>query len=92
MEKIKEYKRRVVNGRNLLFLTIDLGAVNEEPVENRLTMRERDVLPLIVSGKTNKEIGNALNITARTAKFHAASLFQKTNTKNRTELANRYPL
>jgi two-component system response regulator FixJ len=42
-----------------------------------LTPRERDVLELLVTGKSNKEIGRALGTSPRTIDVHRARVFQK---------------
>jgi two-component system, LuxR family, response regulator FixJ len=42
-----------------------------------LTPRERDVLELMVAGKSNKEIGRALGTSPRTIDVHRARVFQK---------------
>ncbi|MBI9045413.1 MAG: response regulator transcription factor [Anaerolineaceae bacterium] len=50
-----------------------------------LTSRELNVLSLIVKGKSNAEIGEALSISTPTVKTHIRSIFQKMGIKNRTE-------
>ncbi len=50
-----------------------------------LTARERNVLSLLVQGKRNREISDALFIGERTVRFHLTSLFQKLQVANRTE-------
>lgn len=50
-----------------------------------LTSRESAVLDAIAAGKRNKEIAAKLNISERTVKFHASSIFAKLGAKNRTE-------
>lgn len=42
------------------------------------TPREKQVLELLFAFRANKEIAQALNITERTVKFHAASIYRKT--------------
>jgi len=49
--------------------------------------REREVLHLLVSGRSNKEIGAALNIEERTVKMHVASLMRKAGVANRIALS-----
>ena len=44
---------------------------------SKLTPRENKVAALLLEGKTNKEIGNALNITESTAKFHMRNIIAK---------------
>lgn len=42
-----------------------------------LTPRERDVLDLVVAGRTNKEIGDALHISPKTVEMHRARVMEK---------------
>ncbi len=42
-----------------------------------LTAREREVLQLVAEGKSNKEVGNMLGITVKTAETHRAALMRK---------------
>jgi two-component system response regulator DctR len=53
-----------------------------------LTERERDVMQLVIEGKPNKLIANALGISVRTVEVHRARLFEKMNVKSAVELAN----
>jgi DNA-binding NarL/FixJ family response regulator len=52
-----------------------------------LTPREMDVLHLLIKGRSNKEIGSALNVTEDTVKAHFRTLFAKLNVRDRTEAA-----
>ena len=52
-----------------------------------LTKRELEVLRELVSGKTDAEIGEALNMAVPTVKHHIQQLFYKTGFTNRTQLA-----
>ena len=52
-----------------------------------LTDRQLDVLKHLLSGKSNKGIGNALGITEGTVKIHLAAIFRTFKVKNRTEAA-----
>jgi two-component system NarL family response regulator len=54
-----------------------------------LTARERDVLQLLASGKTNKDIAAALSVEAGTIKTHLKSLFTKLDATTRTEAVRR---
>jgi two-component system response regulator NreC len=51
-----------------------------------LTPREIDVLKLIVQGYTNRQIGEALSISIRTAEGHRANLSDKLGLHSRVEL------
>jgi DNA-binding NarL/FixJ family response regulator len=52
-----------------------------------LTTRELAVLELIVGGKSNKEIGNALSISEATVKTHINNLLGKMGVTDRTQAA-----
>ncbi len=51
----------------------------------RLTARELDVLRLLVEGRSDREIGEALFIGARTVQTHVANLFAKFGVNTRAE-------
>lgn len=51
-----------------------------------LTEREQEVLQLILSGKSNKEIAAALFITESTVKTHARNIYSKYDVGSRAEL------
>ena len=54
-----------------------------------LTEREREVLQLVIEGKSNKLIADALGISVRTVEVRRARVFDKMNIKSAVELANR---
>ncbi len=54
-----------------------------------LTIREREVLDLLVDGLSNREIGQALTINEATVKAHVGRLMRKAGVKNRTALSLR---
>jgi DNA-binding NarL/FixJ family response regulator len=54
-----------------------------------LSLRERQVVRLIVAGASNDEIGARLGISARTVESHLRRLFDRTEVASRTELAAR---
>jgi DNA-binding NarL/FixJ family response regulator len=56
-------------------------------IGSELTARELDVLRLIVSGKSNKEIGTALIISEATVKTHINNLLSKMGVSDRTQAA-----
>lgn len=61
----------------------DQSTVSASP--EALTAREQEVLALLAVGLPNKEIGDRLTITERTAKFHVSSILGKLGASNRTE-------
>jgi len=52
-----------------------------------LTERERDVLTLLVDGKSNTEIAKALVVSVHTAKAHVCSILQKLYVTDRVQAA-----
>jgi DNA-binding NarL/FixJ family response regulator len=52
-----------------------------------LSPRERQVLDLIMTARSNREIGEELGIEERTVKAYVASLMRKTGTDNRVSLS-----
>ena len=56
----------------------------------QLSEREREVLGLIVTGLTNKEIGRALTLSPRTVETHRANLFAKLETASLAQLIRQY--
>jgi DNA-binding NarL/FixJ family response regulator len=53
----------------------------------RLTPRQREILPLLAKGMSNKEIARVLKIAEGTTKIHASALLRVLGVRNRTEAA-----
>jgi RNA polymerase sigma factor (sigma-70 family) len=53
-----------------------------------LTPREREVFDLVIRGKTNKQIGNALGCTERTIKAHRHRVMEKMQVQSLAELVS----
>jgi DNA-binding NarL/FixJ family response regulator len=51
-----------------------------------LSRREQEVLNLLLENMANKEIGNKLNISERTVKFHVSNLLSKFGVRRRADL------
>ena len=52
-----------------------------------LSTREREVLALVVDGRTNRQIGDALFISDKTASVHVTHIMDKLGVSHRTEAA-----
>ena len=61
------------------------GSAATEPL---LSEREKDVLRLVASGKSNREAAQALSVSENTIKFYMKKIMLKLNTSNRTEAVN----
>ena len=62
------------------------------PPTNALTAREVDVLRLVATGMTNREIGAQLHTTEATVKSHVSSILSKLHLANRVQAALLYTL
>lgn len=79
-----------VVGRFLRRLAADVetgGSKDALPASDRLTARELEVLRLVASGLTNKEIGARLSVTVATVKTHVENIIQKLQVSDRTQAA-----
>lgn len=52
-----------------------------------LTAREQQILSILVQGRSNKEIGNKLELSEKTIKHHLTNILQKLRVRNRVEAA-----
>ncbi len=77
--------------RRVLSMFIERVATSPTPIFPTgrviLTEREKEVLELLVAGRSNKEIGSALGIEERTVKTHVTKLLRKVGVQNRTRLS-----
>jgi len=73
--------REVFDGKTFVSPEIakDLAIANIEPgaAVTELTSRERDVLQLVASGMSAKEIASALKISPKTVTFHKSNIMHK---------------
>ena len=58
-----------------------------ENAEDELSAREKDVLQLLATGLTNKEIGKKLAMAENTVKTHLKSILNKLHLQNRVQAA-----
>lgn len=55
-----------------------------------LTAREVEIMNILILGKLNKEIADALNLSIDTVRAHLRHIFPKLNTENRAEAIVEY--
>jgi DNA-binding NarL/FixJ family response regulator len=67
--------------------TMETKKASEE--ELLITKREKEILTLLLAGKGNKEIAEALDISKRTAEVHRFNLMKKLKVKNLMELSHK---
>jgi DNA-binding NarL/FixJ family response regulator len=77
-EVLNEYVRRIT-------FTLKKTSGNLDPLSH-LTAREEQVMSLLLSGNSNKEIGSALGIAERTVKYHVSNILNKSQVSSRKEL------
>jgi len=75
--------RRIQQGR--MFLPEPVANALQGRTIERLTVRERQVLSLMVAGKTNREIGEALNIKEVSVKSHVTLILSRLQVSDRTQ-------
>ena len=63
---------------------------NADPGLASLSSRETEVLRLLESGLTDREIADALTISTRTVESHVSNVLRKLEVRNRAEAARRY--
>ena len=54
---------------------------------NNLTEREKEVLELIIQGKSNPQIANELILSIHTVKAHLESIYKKLGVHNKVQAA-----
>ncbi len=57
---------------------------NKNP--NHLTLRQKEVLQLLVEGRSMKEVGYILNVTPRTVAFHKYSIMEQLHLHSSADL------
>jgi DNA-binding CsgD family transcriptional regulator len=86
--------------RKVLARLIDAGSANAAQagtaaaaanvaVEASMTPREREVLHLLMDGRSNRDIAGAMGIDEVTVKAHLGRMLRKTRSANRVELTLR---
>jgi DNA-binding NarL/FixJ family response regulator len=77
--------------RRVLSMFVELAITQQKRMlygaNEVLTDREKEILTLLVSGLSNKEIGAPLGIVERTVKAHIAKMMRKVGVHNRIELS-----
>ena len=58
---------------------------NNDALDENLTPRQCDVLHQLSTGKSNKEIGNVLNLSESTVRAHVAAILKSFGVSNRTQ-------
>lgn len=76
--------RMVHSGLKYIPLSVS-KSLAERPPHSELSARELEVLELIVKGRSNREIGEALGISEATVKWHVNIILSRLNVSDRTQ-------
>ena len=99
VEKVRQYQKmkeqKGLLEKNMKALGEEIKKYAEEHAERdlmkdkskELTRREVEVLKMIASGSSNKEIASTLSISERTVKNHVSNIFKKIDVSDRTQAA-----
>lgn len=68
------------------YLQTLLESAHRQPTPPKLTPRERDVMRLLLEGRSNKEIGAELGVSESAIKASLQQLFAKTGVRTRSQL------
>ncbi len=79
--------RPAIAQADLLIAWLSTASVPPTRYPDHLTQREVDVLSLLASGKTNREMGEALCLSARTIERHIANIYVKVGAHGRADAA-----
>jgi len=86
-DELIECIRSVAKGRNWIPSSV-ADKLARRLADQELTKREMEVLNALASGKSNKEIGVAFNISEATVKVHVTHILEKLKVNGRTEAIN----
>ncbi len=73
-------------GRLLVSMRGRAEAQKHDPLAD-LSRREEDILRLVAEGKSNREVGELLDLQEKTVKHYMTSILQKLHVRNRVEAA-----
>jgi NarL family two-component system response regulator LiaR len=88
-DKVAETIREANRGRSMIdsaaAQALVASADESSSPRDDLTKREREILVLLIDGKTNKEIAGQLSLSEGTVRFHVSNILSKMGASNRTE-------
>jgi DNA-binding NarL/FixJ family response regulator len=84
LQQIVDCLRVVARGKS--WIPPEIAEILSRRMATRaLTPRERDVLKIMAQGKSNRQIGDMLNLSEGTVKVHVGHILEKLKAKSRTE-------
>ena len=91
-DELKDALRRILNGGRYVSATLaeklafDLRRGDDRPVHELLSAREFQVLRMIASGKTVKQIASEISLSVKTVSTYRSRILEKTGMKTTAEL------
>lgn len=86
---LKNERLKDLNSTEKKFINIVLGYLQVEQKEEILSDREKEVLEVLATGASNKEIGKNLCISVSTVKTHIINIYSKLGVSNRVEVVEK---
>jgi DNA-binding NarL/FixJ family response regulator len=77
--------RHVLEGRAVMPVGWQAASIQEDAPLAALSAREREILDLLTSGMSNKEMATHLTISSNTVKFHLRTIYSKLGVRNRVQ-------
>lgn len=65
---------------------IRLQAIEKNQQEEKLTVRQLEILEMVAKGVTYKEVGDALGLAERTVKYHMGRIIERLHLENRAQV------
>jgi LuxR family maltose regulon positive regulatory protein len=87
---LKNEKKNSLNQKEKDFLNEVLMYMNKKYKTEMLSEREKEVLTVLASGASNKEIAETLCISVATVKTHIINIYSKIGVSNRVEAAKKF--
>jgi DNA-binding NarL/FixJ family response regulator len=84
-EEMLPLLKKVLNGQSIIPTNLNSSGVRENLEPTKLTARQKEILSLIVQGKSNKQIAAILGITEGTTRIHVTTIFKSLNVRSRSE-------
>ncbi|MCU0441180.1 MAG: LuxR C-terminal-related transcriptional regulator [Bacteroidia bacterium] len=70
------------------FALMSFSGKKQQPPVPPLSVRQRDVIKLVATGKSDQEIADILNVSIYTVKTHLKIVYKKWDVRNRLEATN----
>jgi two-component system, NarL family, nitrate/nitrite response regulator NarL len=73
-----------IAGGRMVFPFVDVRTLGADPLAS-LTLRERELLKRLATGRTNAQLAKDIGVSVNTVKFHLKNLYEKLDVRNRAQ-------